>query len=317
MPSKINSLFLVVIVVALAIIPLASADNVNGIQNNPPFITIDPIGNHTIDEVFFINGTTNLPANNEPLLLEIETVNFNPAGWGSAYSSNVSIQPGENGVNLWSVNSTTSLWETFPGPEPDNVTPGGYSAAVQTLDPRLQLYTSQTFLVLPIVANPFITIDPITSHTIGDLINVTGTTNVPSGTVLSISAGPSTFTNYRPNFFMGQTTVMPGTGTNTWSTVVNTTDFITDQYHLTVAPVKEYALSNDTLFTITRGPTPIAHESMTPGISLTSKPVLVSFPTTQPTQPNPTTKQAPLSSLITVTGVSIVCSVTGKMKKRR
>jgi hypothetical protein len=28
-----------------------------------PFITIDPSGNHSIGDVFFINGTTNLPAN--------------------------------------------------------------------------------------------------------------------------------------------------------------------------------------------------------------------------------------------------------------
>ena len=104
--------------------------------------------------------------------------------------------------------------------------------------------------MLPAVANPVITIYPIGNHTIGDLITITGTTNVPAGTVLSISVGPSTFTNYRPNYFMGQTTVIPGTGTNTWSTVVNTTEFIADQYHLTVAPIKGYALSNDTTFNL-------------------------------------------------------------------
>ncbi len=60
--------------VGVIIVPLVSAENVT--PNTTPFITIDPIGNHTIDEVFFINGTTSLPANNE-LLLDIFTSNIN------------------------------------------------------------------------------------------------------------------------------------------------------------------------------------------------------------------------------------------------
>jgi PKD repeat protein len=119
-----------IFIVAIIIGPLVSADNENITPNSTPFITIDPIGNHTIDEVFFINGTTNLPANSVPLLLETETINSNPAGQGSSYVSDVFIQPGENGVNFWSCNATSSLWETFLGPTPDAL-PGEYVVSVE------------------------------------------------------------------------------------------------------------------------------------------------------------------------------------------
>ncbi len=98
---------------AVIIVPLVSADDGNITPITTPFITIDPIGNHTIDEVFFINGTTSLPSDSGPLILEIETTHINPGGAGSSFHSNVSIQPGENGINTWSCNVTTSLWETF------------------------------------------------------------------------------------------------------------------------------------------------------------------------------------------------------------
>ncbi|MGA7797539.1 MAG: PKD domain-containing protein [Methanoregula sp.] len=125
----------------------------NTTPDTTPFITIDPVGNHTIDEVFFINGTTNLPANNEPLLLQIETTNFNPGGAGSFFSSNVSIQLGENGVNSWSCNATTSLWETFgPGPQqvplPD-AEPGQYIVDVITFGPSGATALGQLFFILP------------------------------------------------------------------------------------------------------------------------------------------------------------------------
>ena len=52
-------IFPAILIVAMIIVPIASAENVTPVTT--PFITIDPIGNHTIGDVFFINGTTNLP----------------------------------------------------------------------------------------------------------------------------------------------------------------------------------------------------------------------------------------------------------------
>ncbi len=128
-------------VAAIIIVPVASAENVT-----TPYITIDPIGNHTIDEIFFIHGTTNLPAH-ETLILQIYTTNFNPGGAGSGYrSDNISVQPGENGVNTWSCNATTSLWETWLGPVPDAV-PGQYLVGVYS--PLVPVGPEQLFYILP------------------------------------------------------------------------------------------------------------------------------------------------------------------------
>jgi PKD repeat protein len=132
-----------IVLAAIMIAPIASAENVTPVTT--PFITIDPLGNHTIDEVFFINGTTNLPANDE-LLLDIFTSNMNPGGWGSAFSSNVSIQTGEKGVNLWSCNATTDRWVTFPGPTPDAV-PGQYIVDVASVTEPV--VATQLFSLLP------------------------------------------------------------------------------------------------------------------------------------------------------------------------
>lgn len=105
-----------VLLVLLVLIPACSAGSVPARNATAlpeqPYISIDPIGNHTLDEVFFISGTTNLPTSDSPLLLQIHSTDFNPGGGGSAYQSDVTIKPGENGINIWSCNATTSQWKT-------------------------------------------------------------------------------------------------------------------------------------------------------------------------------------------------------------
>lgn len=134
----------------LLLIPACSGGSVpdQNVTTSPaqPFITINSIGNQTIDNVFFITGTTNLPASNDSLLIQIETANFNPAGWGSDYRSNVSIHPGEQGVNLWSCNATTDRWVTFPGPEPDAV-PGNYIVIVASISSLGDVEAQSVFTV--------------------------------------------------------------------------------------------------------------------------------------------------------------------------
>lgn len=146
-------IFLAILFPAIISFPIASAQDTNATPDTAPFITIDPIGNRTIDNIFFINGTTNLAASDESLFLKIETTNFNPGGVGSYFSSNVSIQPGENGFNLWSCNATTDRWVTFPVPGRQtplsgNVTSGEYVVQVISLGPS-ELDNSQTFFLLP------------------------------------------------------------------------------------------------------------------------------------------------------------------------
>ncbi|MFA6361963.1 hypothetical protein [Methanoregula sp.] len=248
-----------IVLAALMIVPLASADDGNVTAVTTPYITIVPIGDHPLDEVFFISGTTNLPASGIPLLLQIYSTNFNPGGGGSAYQSNVTIEPGENGVNTWSCNVTTSLWQTYglgpPFPVPDAV-PGEYLVTAVSQDPRNSAKDSQIISILspedtdnrtvitpnltPYHTNQYvhaqrgywISVDnlPLGSHFIGDTFRISGETNLPTGQEIDYGAFSANYAPGSPNLlpprFSGSTIVYRGTGEiNTWSFVVNTTRF--------------------------------------------------------------------------------------------
>ena len=118
--------FRIAIVLALLVliccVSLASAESVNVTPATSPFITIDPIGNHTIGDVFFINGTTNLPVS-ENLTIEIldwswlltrhqkgEYMYQPPPGF-YAYILNISISSDKTGTNRWSANVTDIVKE--------------------------------------------------------------------------------------------------------------------------------------------------------------------------------------------------------------
>ena len=123
-------------------------------SSQAPFITIDPIGNHTVDSAFFINGTTNLPPEDSPLLFSIiEANNFHPGGGtGSFFCQNVSITPEKNGLNTWSVYASPDQWETFGGiqqtPQYDNIPPGVYLADISSFTtPAYE--SAQIFFMIP------------------------------------------------------------------------------------------------------------------------------------------------------------------------
>jgi len=105
-------------------------------------IMIDPIGNHTTDDIFFINGTTNLAVSNASLLLRIDSAEFNPGGFGSSfYSLNVSITRGEHGMNVWSAEIVPSEWEMYtkppnyyPTPAAAPAVPGRYQVVISSLN---------------------------------------------------------------------------------------------------------------------------------------------------------------------------------------
>jgi hypothetical protein len=87
-------------------------------------ISIDPIGNHTIGEVFFINGTTNLPVS-ENLTLGMEALSYimrphqkTDTGPGPHRSANLPalpISPALPGLNRWSANVTDIVKELESG----------------------------------------------------------------------------------------------------------------------------------------------------------------------------------------------------------
>jgi len=116
------ALFLLFFYTVLAI-PASGADSGDNILvptnltlSVEPFISIDPIENHTAGEVFFINGTTNLPVS-ETLMMYIESNKYatsthirssrGPLPGKFAYNIPVGfIAMDGPGVNRWSVNLT-------------------------------------------------------------------------------------------------------------------------------------------------------------------------------------------------------------------
>lgn len=99
------------------IIPSASAETANVTPPDSPFITIDPIGDHAIGEVFFINGTTNLPPSDKLRMGIFSSVikrgdKFTPWVGANRPGEYATIAPiaittsAFPGLNQWSVNLT-------------------------------------------------------------------------------------------------------------------------------------------------------------------------------------------------------------------
>lgn len=152
-------LFLVFIILLICI-PIVTADMGNSTRVITPFITIDPIGNHTVNDVIFINGTTNLGKWENTLDLDIEWEAFNPAGrWSSMYITNVSILPGENGTGTWSATILPSQWEMFTDVEHRTTVfraadPGEYVVYAESTSPLgPSVITQQTFFLVPVENN--------------------------------------------------------------------------------------------------------------------------------------------------------------------
>lgn len=96
-----------------------------------------------------------------------------------------------------------------------------------------------------------ITINPVGDHAVGELINLSGTTNLPVNTTLWVSAGPGVFTNFEPNYFDGQTQVKPGIDSNHWSITLNTSAFSIDEYTIRVEPMIQNPLFSFARFNVT------------------------------------------------------------------
>ena len=100
---------IIVVSIVLMIIPVTAVNQeifppgtANASSNTYYFITIDPIGNHSVSDVFFINGTTNLPVG-DTLLVEGSSYDVVPGRrWGSDISVPVSVLPGITGVPSYS-----------------------------------------------------------------------------------------------------------------------------------------------------------------------------------------------------------------------
>jgi hypothetical protein len=89
----------IILIVSLLFIPIVHAGN--------DMITIHPPGNHSSEEVFFINGTTTLPAG-KTLVIDIEPVRLHPAPSHdppkntTALTGQVITEKSTGGISQWS-----------------------------------------------------------------------------------------------------------------------------------------------------------------------------------------------------------------------
>jgi hypothetical protein len=225
--------FFAIIFVVIIMIPLVSAD-ANVTHNTTPFISIDPIGNHAIGDVFVIKGTTNLPPVVNTLHIVITSSSFNPGGFGSDFQSTVPIQRGEKDINYWSCNVPTKTgWATFQGPgrnPAEDASPDNYFVTVE-LSTDANVSQFQLFDILPAGPDtnstisptpiPFITIYPIGNHTINDVFIIHGITNLAYGNdTIAINIRSSDFNpgGFGTSFYLVNASIQPGeNGMNTWS----------------------------------------------------------------------------------------------------
>ena len=229
----LGCLFPAILFVAIIMVPSVSAD-ANVTHNTTPFITIDPIGNHAVGEVFVIKGTTNLPPVIDSLLILIDPTTFNPGGFSSSFQTTVPIQRGEKDMNFWSCTvPTTTGWVNFQplgrnphqDPRPDN-----YRVTVESsTDANISQF--QEFEILPagsktnstISPTPtlFIKIDPIGNHTVGDVFFINGTTSLPdSNNSLTLFIGWADFNpaGWGVSFYRSNISIKTGeNGVNIWS----------------------------------------------------------------------------------------------------
>ncbi|MDD1701458.1 MAG: hypothetical protein LUQ31_00570 [Methanoregula sp.] len=181
----------VVLAVMALMVPVAAENIVN--QSNasePYYITIDPIGNHTVNDVFFINGTTNLPSGTN-FSIDIFKYGSDPLISVSYFSSTIPVQSGKNGTNFWSCNITPTFWTTFSknhGPTQDikYFIPDDFLAFVGTSNVTAHSEVFSVSLAQKNASEPYyITIDPIGNVTSGDVFIIHGTTNVPPTEILT------------------------------------------------------------------------------------------------------------------------------------
>jgi hypothetical protein len=262
---------------------LASVPVTDAARSQAPFITIDPIGTYTVDDVFFITGTTNLPASGTPLSIQISSGWFTPAGGGCGYLSNATIEPGEYGINTWSCNTTPGLWQTYGiGPRSlvtPGAVPGEYLVTVVSPDPGTSANATRLFTLLS--SNDTVdrdrsgdntrfnvTLDPESDHFIGDSFVVKGTAQMPPGEKILVEIQPA---HSHPGVMMegNMTTgmsatvlVRAGRGTQgEWTCPVTLNNWMPGTYIVSVTPVNpKYGLSLTTQFTLSE------RRNITPGI---------------------------------------------------
>ena len=208
------------IVAACIIAIVICVGMVSGYTAFKPFVSVDPVSDKNTGDVFAITGTTNLPEGTN-LVVEVYPASFDEhasdTGEFSGAMGTADVMAGSNGINTWSMELDTSVFVpmeylvnvsvvTENSDNDDYATGGPFDTTLFTLHPS-SVSDSGT---------PYIQVDPIAGRTTGDLLIVTGSTNLAAGTSLMVQAG-----NFGSNAL-----VIAGTGgINRYSIPIDTSSF--------------------------------------------------------------------------------------------
>jgi hypothetical protein len=192
--SLIHSSVLAAIFVAAVI----GVSMLTGFPGTNPFISVDPIGDKNVGDIFTVTGTTNLPAGTN-LFVRIEPASFGPEGGVngefSGAAGGVDVVAGTGGINTWSMEVNTSTLNpvkmrvnasVFTG----DVLKGDLSTGEPTGTREFTLHTAPGNAAGSTLQGSetagYIRIDPVPDKTTGDLLIVTGSTSLPVGTALMV-----------------------------------------------------------------------------------------------------------------------------------
>ncbi len=158
------------------------------------FIRINTIGDRSFGDQFLITGTTSLPVGTE-VLWQVSPASFTTdpdqqTGTFTGAMANSQVTKGTGNINRVSFAMDTYV-----------LLPEQYNVSVSTIAGDLtkgdfrpgDLTGSVLFTVkqgpASVDTGQYITIDPVADKTTGDLLIVTGSTNLPAGTILMVQTG--------------------------------------------------------------------------------------------------------------------------------
>jgi len=215
-------------------------------------LSIDPVGDHVVGDVFLIHGVAILPAGTE-LPITIYGGSFNPGippqadPWYNHIPTTVLVKYNNKTMNVWSyeVNTTRSYPDeyfislTYSRDSTINAT------AIFNLTPPGSIATGNPYVII---------INPITPHARHESFTISGTTDLPHGDELLVDVysldhmlGPK---GTDKSGAVGVVKVREGLqGKNTWLFTVHSSDLKPDNYTAAVNSYS-YGTSNDTLFSI-------------------------------------------------------------------
>jgi hypothetical protein len=167
---------------------------VTGFSVVKPFISVDPVSDKNVGNQFTINGKTSLPAGTEIIAEVYPAVYEDQTGTGSGEftgaTATVTIVKGTDGANTWSWPLDTATFKPMEylvsvSSVKGDLSKGEYTKGDISGSTKFTLHQGSATAD----ERQYIIVDPVADKTTGDLLIVTGSTNLPAGTILMIQTG--------------------------------------------------------------------------------------------------------------------------------